>query len=225
MWYANADSYPQVVCNLLPAGWAGTTGGPACCKRKSDRMAARLCQSRNPHEPGTYNVGQRCQCSCKQPSVPTCCWQWKSLLRVAAVALHLQDCWCLACDERFAPAQVVTLSSDIFSFGLVLWEVRPLLCRLSCQLSCCLNDCSCYQTAVSPVLQIVTGKTPTSRGKLPMPDTPSACPADIWGLIEQCLLLKPEDRPPAKEVVHDLQFTYTDIVTVENEHLRGLLLK
>ena len=49
-------------------------------------------------------------------------------------------------------------------------------------------------------LQIVTGMTPTTRGKLPTPETPQDCPADIWDLVQQCLLLKPEDRPSAKEV-------------------------
>jgi serine/threonine protein kinase len=49
-------------------------------------------------------------------------------------------------------------------------------------------------------LQIVTGTSPSTRGKLPTPDTPRDCPAVIWDLIQQCLVLKPEDRPTAKQV-------------------------
>jgi hypothetical protein len=49
-------------------------------------------------------------------------------------------------------------------------------------------------------LQIVTGMTPSSRGKLPTPETPQDCPAEVWDLVQQCLLLKPEERPSAKEV-------------------------
>jgi hypothetical protein len=49
-------------------------------------------------------------------------------------------------------------------------------------------------------VQIVAGMTPCSRGKLPMPETPQDCPAEIWHLVQQCLLLKPEERPSAKEV-------------------------
>lgn len=52
----------------------------------------------------------------------------------------------------------------------------------------------------TPDLQMVTGTTPSTRGKLPTPDTPRDCPADIWDLVQQCLMLKPEDRPSAKEV-------------------------
>lgn len=54
-------------------------------------------------------------------------------------------------------------------------------------------------------LQIVTGTSPSTRGKLPTPDTPRDCPADIWDLIQQCLVLKPEDRPSAKQVIDTLQ--------------------
>ena len=37
------------------------------------------------------------------------------------------------------------------------------------------------------------------RGKLPKPDIPRDCPADIWDLVRRSLVLKPEDRPSAKE--------------------------
>ena len=49
-------------------------------------------------------------------------------------------------------------------------------------------------------LQIVTGTSPSTRGKLPTPDIPRDCPTEIWDLIQQCLVLKPGDRPSAKQV-------------------------
>lgn len=57
-----------------------------------------------------------------------------------------------------------------------------------------------YQGVGCWYLQIVTGTTPSTRGKLPTPDTPRTCPADIWDLIQQCLVLDPAERPSAKQV-------------------------
>ena len=48
----------------------------------------------------------------------------------------------------------------------------------------------------------MTGTSPSTRGKLPTPDIPRDCPTEIWELIQQCLVLKPGDRPSAKQV-HD----------------------
>jgi serine/threonine protein kinase len=52
------------------------------------------------------------------------------------------------------------------------------------------------------LVQIVTGTTPSTRGKLQTPDTPQDCPEEVWALVQQCLMFKPEDRPSAKEVTH-----------------------
>ena len=64
-------------------------------------------------------------------------------------------------------------------------------------ISCC-GTLAQYSTRWS--LQIVTGTTPSTRGKLPTPNIPQDCPADIWELIQQCLVLNPNDRPSAKQV-------------------------
>jgi serine/threonine protein kinase len=98
-------------------------------------------------------------------------------------------------------SQGVTLKSDMYSFGMVLWEVSRLPDEHRC-FSGALPHPNDSQQPGFLCMQIITSKTPASRGKLPTPDTPSACPADVWDLIQQCLMLKPEDRPSAKQVAH-----------------------
>jgi hypothetical protein len=61
------------------------------------------------------------------------------------------------------------------------------------------NTLRCLSRSFGVVLlEIVTGIMPVTRGRVPPPEVPAQCPADIWDLIQRCMVSEPGLRPTAK---------------------------
>lgn len=100
--------------------------------------------------------------------------------------------------ETFKLGAKRTFSSDVFSFGMTLWEISARKVPYSTEPD---------DTAV--IFYIRQGD------KEPIPED---CPRQISQVIESCWQMKPEDRPSMKDVVSSLEKAVEDVKGVnENE--------
>ena len=90
---------------------------------------------------------------------------------------------------RWMPPEAIlystfTTQSDIWSFGIVLWEIFSSGTQPYCALS---NEEVVERVTNGQVLRC-----------------PSGCPAELYGLMVRCWASKPKERPTASEVYSDL---------------------